>query len=345
MQNGSNESITDEIVNGLERHYKKAEEIKVKNKEIKERLLAEIDEIINHYENIKDSKNYNNEIAERYERLVQSNNNHIKFIIAQSKALKSILQSIDENSYEDYSFLEPLSFVFEALKHPYDKDTIIFFPEELFSIGATVLGAIKFVSEYKEQKKIYENLFTKDINDMFQEAKSELYDFREYKNILKNIRTQDYYDTAKEEFLKKSKKYRNTFLVILILALMIAMVSVLAEPRFFLDKFDYWFLKISSILVSITIITYFLKQSIHYQKFADQANQTGLEIRAFPTFIAGADKETESEIRKQLALKYFGREIDGAAHKDMSNLISDQMKSTTDMVKATTEAIKNLKGS
>ncbi|MFP0859324.1 hypothetical protein ACLDYQ_19080 [Acinetobacter baumannii] len=54
--------------------------------------------------------------------------------------------------------------------------------------------------------------------------------------------------------------------------------------------------------------------------------------------------EEAASVRKELALKYFGREVDGAAHKDMSNLITDQMKSTTEMVKATTEAIKNLKG-
>ncbi|WON80803.1 hypothetical protein OK024_03190 [Acinetobacter sp. UGAL515B_02] len=54
--------------------------------------------------------------------------------------------------------------------------------------------------------------------------------------------------------------------------------------------------------------------------------------------------EEAASVRRELALKYFGREIDGTAHKDMSNLISDQMKSTTDMVKATTEAIKNLNG-
>ena len=116
------------------------------------------------------------------------------------------------------------------------------------------------------------------------------------------------------------------------------------SPIYFLDNFDYWFLKISFILVVITLVSFFIKQSSHYQSLADQANQTRLEIQAFPTFVTGIEKADEVAIRKELALKYFGREVDKTAHKDMGNLVSDQMKSTTEMVKATTEAIKNLKG-
>ena len=52
--------------------------------------------------------------------------------------------------------------------------------------------------------------------------------------------------------------------------------------------------------------------------------------------------EQAVNVRKELALKYFGREIDATAHKDLANLLSNQMKSSTEMIKATTEAIKNL---
>ena len=97
-------------------------------------------------------------------------------------------------------------------------------------------------------------------------------------------------------------------------------------------------------MVVITLVSYFIKQSSHYQGLADQANQTRLELQAFPTFITGVEKQMKLQFAKELALKYFGREVDKTAHKDMCNLVSDQMKNTTEMVKATTEAIKNLKG-
>ncbi|EPF6052642.1 hypothetical protein L5R14_003768, partial [Acinetobacter baumannii] len=112
---------------------------------------------------------------------------------------------------------------------------------------------------------------------------------------------------------------------------------------FALSTTEFWILKASLLIVGITLISYFLKQSAHYQKLADQNYQTHVELRAYPSFMESIPTEEAASVRKELALKYFGREIDGAAHKDISNLISDQMKSTTEIVKATTEAIKNLK--
>ena len=108
----------------------------------------------------------------------------------------------------------------------------------------------------------------------------------------------------------------------------------------FLGNVEFWVLKASIIVVGVTLITYFLKQSTHYQRLADQNYQTQVELQAYPSFMESIPTEEAASVRKELALKYFGREIDGAAHKDMSNLISEQMKSTTDMVKAATDALK-----
>lgn len=337
------ESARSVIRKRIEKQSEEYENLKKNNKEIKNLLISSLDELISHYQNIQDSKNHADDIKEKYKKQIESNQSNINQILVYSEQLKSLIVSIDDNEYNDLTFLKPLDFTFETVKLPYNYKDISSFNQDVLEVISKLSASINFFSKYKEQKNIYEAIFTNEINNMFEEAKAELYDFKEYKNILKNIKAHDFYEQERDSFRCKSRFYKIMFLGTLTSAITIAMVSVLAEPRFILDKFDYWFLKISSILVSITIITYFLKQSIHYQKFADQANQTGLEIKAFPSFIAGANKETESEIRKQLALKYFGREIDGTAHKDMSNLISDQMKSTTDMVKATTEAIKNLK--
>lgn len=105
---------------------------------------------------------------------------------------------------------------------------------------------------------------------------------------------------------------------------------------------EFWILKISLMLIGVTLASYFLKQASHYQRLSDQHHQTAVELQAYPNFMNSVPPEEAVNIRKELALKYFGREIDSTPHKDMSNLISDQMKSTTEMVKATTDAIKNL---
>lgn len=105
---------------------------------------------------------------------------------------------------------------------------------------------------------------------------------------------------------------------------------------------EFWAIKISVILVGITLISYFLKQSSHYQRLADQCHQTQTELLAYPDFMSSVSPEQSNAIKMELALKYFGRELDGSVHKDMSNLISDQMKSTTELVKASAEMVKSI---
>lgn len=176
---------------------------------------------------------------------------------------------------------------------------------------------------------------------------SELLGFRRSKNILDNLRTETIYSLAVEKYKKLEKKYRKYFYRALPIVLFVAICMFLGKDYLInnvkIDIVSYWILKLSILTIGITVISYFLKQSIHYQKLADQNYQTQIELQAYPSFMESLSPEEAASVRKELALKYFGREIDGAAHKDMSNLISDQMKSTTDMVKATTEAIKNLK--
>lgn len=109
---------------------------------------------------------------------------------------------------------------------------------------------------------------------------------------------------------------------------------------FSLSTIEFWILKVSILLVGVTLVSYFLKQSSHYQHLSDQNYQTQVELQAYPSFMESIPSNEAASVRKELALKYFGRELDGSTHKDMSNLVSDQIKSTTEMVKATTDILK-----
>lgn len=178
----------------------------------------------------------------------------------------------------------------------------------------------------------------------------EVEDFRKSRAISENAKTEDIYDKAVKKYRKYEWINRSVFLILLGLVILISLIfwdsdylnNIINEPTYAKSAI-FWSVKITSLIAGVTLITYFLKQSSHYQRLADQNYQTQLELQAYPSFMESINIEEASSVRKELALKYFGREIDGAAHKDMSNLISDQMKSTTEMVKATTEAIKNLK--
>lgn len=162
------------------------------------------------------------------------------------------------------------------------------------------------------------------------------------------------YDKAAEKYSGLHGMFRNCFYcslagIIFIIFIMIYLKSyIISSIDFTLlnnnnsGQVEYWIIKISLMLIGMTLANYFLKQSSHYQRLADQHHQTSVELKAYPYFMNSVPLEHSIEIRKELALKYFGKEIDSASHKNMSNLISDQMKSTTDMVKATTDVIKNI---
>lgn len=217
---------------------------------------------------------------------------------------------------------------------------------------AKVIGDLKAVDSLLNTCRISTTGFQHIVKEYLGAAQAsvsrELLGFRKNRAERDNAETESIYEQAVERYKKLENKYRKYFYRCIFIVLLLAFTTLLFKGKlitwFALSTTEFWVLKASLLIVGITLISYFLKQSSHYQKLADQNYQTHVELRAYPSFMESIPTEEAASVRKELALKYFGREVDGAAHKDMSNIISDQMKSTTEMVKATTEAIKNLKG-
>lgn len=171
---------------------------------------------------------------------------------------------------------------------------------------------------------------------------------------LENAPIEIIYDNATTKYRKLERSYRWIFIISILLLPFITFKLVEFKKDIILYltadstiginaiQIEYWVIKLSIIVIGITLVTYFLKQSTHYQKLADQNYLTQLEIQAYPAFMNSVPPEQSIEVRKTLALRYFGREIDGSAHKDMSNLISDQMKCTTELIKASAEVVKGM---
>ena len=200
----------------------------------------------------------------------------------------------------------------------------------------TLLSFRQYVDSGNDAVKLFINEATKKVD-------KELKDFRKLRNIADNALTENIYDQAVTKYRDLENDYRWYFYWALGLTVGISLGTFFLKnvlvPNF-LGNVEFWVLKASIIVVGVTLITYFLKQSTHYQRLADQNYQTQVELQAYPSFMESIPTEEAASVRKELALKYFGREVDGAAHKDMSNLISDQMKSTTEMVKAATDVLK-----
>lgn len=204
----------------------------------------------------------------------------------------------------------------------------------------------QIIDDFYNIKKIFNNTLPVFLSEAVDAINRELFSYRKLRNIADNALTEDFYNKAVSKYKKLEDNYRRYFYYSILLLVFISVVLFIVKntlvPEFYSNT-EFWIFKASIVLVGITLISYFIKQSSHYQRLADQNYQTQVELLAYPSFMESIPTEEAASVRRELALKYFGREIDGAAHKDMSNLISDQMKSTTDMVKATTEAIKNLK--
>lgn len=210
-----------------------------------------------------------------------------------------------------------------------------------------IRGLKYLIENYSVMKNAFRDLSINVLGPVIQEVSEELTSFRRLRNISDNARTENIYNNAVTKYRDLERNYRSYFYwglgIVLFLSITLLTLKQVLVPYIF-STIEFWAVKISLLLVGITLISYFLKQSAHYQRLADQNYQTQVELQAYPSFMESIPTEEAASVRKELALKYFGREIDGAAHKEMSNLISDQMKSTTEMVKATTEAIKNVRG-
>ncbi len=199
--------------------------------------------------------------------------------------------------------------------------------------------------------KMYESLRQMSLNSKSAEVMEKIdsldkniKDVSVLKEKIKNQETHDIYDLAAKKNKERAYGYRVVFLVLIILVIILVWFSAVLKEYLRLDQYDYWFFKITLAITSITLITFYLKLSTKYQNIADQCEQTKLELEAFPTFVASFSTEDPQiiEIRKELALKYFGRDLVNNDKAEASNIITDQMKNTTELVKATTEAIKNL---
>lgn len=270
----------------------------------------------------------------------------VSFETEQSAEIKSLNRSITnifvsflENDLIDlFNFnlisllLDDFESVVKRLRNNKYSPLIDTFYEEIIVAQKNILNQLN-INYSSARTKLKEKKLDESIKDV-----------AELKEQIKNQETHDIYALAAKENQKRSDDFRVAFILLIIVAIIFIWFCAITKSYFGLKDYDYWFFKGTLVLTSVTLITYFLKQSVKYQKIADQCRQTKMELEAFPSFVASFTTEDPKiiEIRRELALKYFGRELDSTTKDDTGGIIAEQMRSTTEMVKATTEAIKNL---
>lgn len=80
------------------------------------------------------------------------------------------------------------------------------------------------------------------------------------------------------------------------------------------------------------------------KKLHEKAYQTHVEINAYPLFIRSLEKSDQQEITKELALRYFGNNIDQTQNDKIGDLVQDQLSAGTELVRASAEMVKAKNG-
>ena len=131
---------------------------------------------------------------------------------------------------------------------------------------------------------------------------------------------------------------------ILIFSVFITLISILGSTVFKpIDWVVFISIKVLILSVGITLCTIFLRRSAHAKKLKEQAYQTHVEITAFPIHVRSLKDEDKHELIKELAMKYFGKELDQTQNDKVGDLMKDQLAAGTELIKASAEMVKNVK--
>jgi len=280
------------------------------NSRIAKRNLLYLSEIANY---IQEVSNERSKLIDYLEQLVREN-------------LNKIVNIQDSNNFNTfiYNLYKQIELINIIIENEREKENIIKIKED----------AQYTISELRGREM--------QLNQKINEVNIQISQTQQILEQTKNLKIHEYYQMAAEDNQKNADLNKAIFIMIILLALTMIWFSLVTKGYFGLEGYDYYFFKGSLVLTSITLITYFLKQSVKYQKIADQCKQTKLELEAFPSYVANLSQEDPliADLRKELAMKYFGRDVDNKSNDETSNILQDQMKNTTEMVKAAMEVIK-----
>ncbi len=200
---------------------------------------------------------------------------------------------------------------------------------------------------YFSSNDSYINIIKNFYKSALEELNKELLNFRKLKEILANSSTIKVYESAKKKYSWAFYIYLLSFFSTIYATLHFSLYIIQQKKHYLnnlgMDIYDYWTIKISAIFIFITVITFLIKQAAHYQKKKDEAERTMLELKALPSYLADLESQDAINLRKDLATKYFGNSNDNSTLNEIGNLISEQLKNSTEVAKSSAEVIKVLK--
>ncbi|MGN5753312.1 hypothetical protein ACNQO8_07220 [Acinetobacter calcoaceticus] len=223
----------------------------------------------------------------------------------------------------------------------------------------------KLLSENDNFSEIYEEVgsFARRINESFLRFKSQaLFDTLEdelsnAKNEVINIKAAklaiesnetdkifiDLASKYEDEYILNNEYFRNS-LIVIVCCTFLSIIYTINTPISEINWPVFVSLKILIVAVGVTLCTLFLRRSAHSKKLYEKAYQTHVEINAYPIFIKSLKEEDQQEITKELALRYFGNDIDQTQNDKIGDLVQDQLIAGTELIRASAEMVRAKKG-
>lgn len=302
-----------------------------------------IDELLKCADKIKDvikdlhlmnaiESNYRDKVKKLEEKLLKENTNKINGeILVVRNRLKEV---IDENKLVNESEINSLRERLKTIvKNNDDSLGRIFreYDEEIHSIKEKQL----------EENRIKNKAFEEFMNEVVLDRDGMIDKFEKYFSKIQSdwkkiqqIKTENVYLNSYHKNTARSKNSESKFIGVTVFSLILSLITIIAFIFKAIDLSQFISIKIMIVVFFGILIAYYLKISTHYRRLADQAEQTHLELLAFPQYAAELGEEKSNEIKEQLALKYFGKEIDPSGYQKIGEIAQEQLKTSSELVKA-----------
>lgn len=167
-------------------------------------------------------------------------------------------------------------------------------------------SALDLIDNFRHSYRYINEIIKNAIDQQIEEANQKLQKFDQVINKLQGIATEQVYANANTNYQTRYKNLENLGYGIIALSFISTFVCLWIYHCYPHLLYSLMTFKITFILIAIFLITYFFKQATHYRKLADTAEQRHLELQAIPSFLSTISNETQNDVRKELALKYFG---------------------------------------
>lgn len=234
---------------------------------------------------------------------------------------------------DDVSALHSSVFQLHAYS-PFEISTIV---EKIRTFLDSFRGVEIGIIALKNANTIIESELTSKI----EEVKEKVKDFESLQLALEQRETNkiylDLYHKYDKEYDLNNRYFSFAFITSVVFTLISILVSAIIDP---IDWVIFISVKILILAVGITLCTLFLRRSAHAKKLKEQAYQTHVEINAFPIHVRSLKDEDKHELIKELALKYFGKELDQNQNDKVGDLMKDQLTAGTELIKASAELVK-----